>query len=101
MPTIPDGGQKLAAATPRRRLRFGIRVRMLMILVLVLGCWLGWYVPRVRVQQAAVAAIKDAGGSVGYDWEWDYTKLAIANTAPSFAEMAGEACRRRLLRQRR
>lgn len=80
MATIPDDGQKkVTAATPRRRRRSGIRVRMLMVLVLVLGCWLGWYVPRVRVQQAAVAAIKDAGGSVSYDWEWDYTKPEIIN----------------------
>jgi hypothetical protein len=42
-----------------------------MLLVLALGCWLGWYVRRVRVQQQAVAAIKKAGGSVAYDWEWD------------------------------
>ncbi len=82
MPTIPDDGQTLATATPRRRRRFGIRVRMLMVLVIVLCCWLGWYVPRVRVQQAAVAAIKDAGGSVSYNWEWDYTKPAFMNTAP-------------------
>jgi hypothetical protein len=71
MTTIPDDGPKQNPATLRRRLPLGISVRMLMILVLVLGCWLGWYVPRVRVQQAAVAAIKEAGGTVDYDWEWD------------------------------
>jgi hypothetical protein len=48
-------------------------VRALMLLILALGCWLGWYVQRVRVQQAAVAAIRHAGGFVAYDWQWgDY-----------------------------
>ena len=44
-----------------------------LLLILVFGCWLGWYVPRVQVQRDAVAAIRKAGGSVAYDWQWgDY-----------------------------
>ena len=50
--------------------RIRLSVRALMLLILVFGCWLSWYVRRVQVQRDAVAAIKRAGGSVAYDWEW-------------------------------
>ena len=49
----------------RPRLRLSVRV--LMILVLLLGGGLGWVEHRARIQREAVAAIKRAGGSVGYD----------------------------------
>jgi hypothetical protein len=42
----------------------------MMVLVMVIGVWLGWHLRTVRIQQDAVAAIKRAGGSVTYDWEW-------------------------------
>jgi hypothetical protein len=41
-----------------------------MALVGVFAVGLGWYLHTVRTQQAAVRAIKEAGGSVAYDWEW-------------------------------
>src|SRR4051794_11183439 len=72
MPAIPAGGQFRDRAPLGRRLRFGISVRMLMFLVLVFGCWLGWYVRSVGVQRGSVAAIKAAGGSVAYDWDWGH-----------------------------
>jgi hypothetical protein len=50
-----------------------------MVLILVFGSWLGWYVQRVHVQQDAVAAIKRAGGSVTYDWEWDHYNPDISD----------------------
>lgn len=40
-------------------------------LVLVVGCGLAWITHRARVQQDAVAAIKRAGGEVGYDFEFE------------------------------
>jgi internalin A len=46
-----------------------VSVRALMILVLVLAAGFGQIVRTERVQHAAVAAIKNAGGSVRYDWE--------------------------------
>jgi internalin A len=52
----------------RRFLRFSLRG--LIALVLVIGLGLGWIVRSARIQREAVAAIKDAGGSVWYDWEW-------------------------------
>jgi hypothetical protein len=55
---------------PRRRRRFMISLRSMMILVLVFGGWLGWFVRRVQVRHDAVAAVKNAGGSVVYDLEW-------------------------------
>ena len=51
-----------------RRIRFSVRTMML--LVLASGCWLGWYLTRVRTQQAAFAAIVKAGGSYEYEWTW-------------------------------
>ncbi len=44
-------------------------VRGLMVLVLVIGAGLGWLVRSTRIQREAVAAIRDAGGSVKYGWE--------------------------------
>jgi hypothetical protein len=52
----------------RRYLRFS--VRGLIVVVLVVGAGLGWIVHQAHVQRDAVAAIKKAGGSVYYDWEW-------------------------------
>ena len=49
-------------------LRFS--VRGLIVLVLLIGCWMGWLVRSARIQRDAVAAIKDAGGTVSYEWEW-------------------------------
>jgi internalin A len=46
-----------------------------MVLVLVLGGWLSWIVHRARVQREAVAAIRQAGGQVGYDSEGDMDVL--------------------------
>src|SRR4051794_29521037 len=40
-----------------------------MLLVLVVGGGFGWIVHRARVQTAAVAAIKRAGGDVYYEWD--------------------------------
>jgi hypothetical protein len=55
---------------PNARRKFRLSVRALMGIVLGFGVGLGWYLNTVRTQQAAIAAIKDAGGSVAYDWEW-------------------------------
>ncbi|QEH35893.1 hypothetical protein OJF2_44500 [Aquisphaera giovannonii] len=54
----------------RRRPRFRPSVFVLMVVVALVAVLLGWYVNAVRSQQAAVAAIKEAGGSVSYDWDW-------------------------------
>jgi hypothetical protein len=52
----------------RRYLRFSVR-GMIVLLVLTGGCQ-GWMVRSARIQREAVAAIKDAGGQVSYDWDW-------------------------------
>jgi hypothetical protein len=54
----------------RRWLRFSVRT--LLTIVAFIGCALGWAVRLIdsaRAQRDAAAAIKNAGGSVGYDWE--------------------------------
>jgi internalin A len=50
---------------------FRISLRWLIALILLIGCWLGWTVNEARAQREAVAAIRDAGGGVWYDWQWD------------------------------
>lgn len=40
-----------------------LSVRFLMVFVLVVGSWLGWYIRSVRLQEAAVAAVKKAPGA--------------------------------------
>jgi internalin A len=57
----------------RRFLRFS--VRGLIVLVIVIGVWLGWMaqvVRSARMQRDAVVAIRNAGGVVSYNWEWNY-----------------------------
>ena len=49
-------------------------VRGLIVLVLAVGVLLGWTVRSARIQREAVAAIKNAGGNVTYDWEWNNGK---------------------------
>jgi hypothetical protein len=51
----------------RRRLR--LSVRGLILLVLAIGAGLGWMVHRAHLQRDAVAAIRRAGGTIGYEWE--------------------------------
>src|SRR5262245_6936598 len=63
-PESPSGHRPPAG----RRRRWQLSVRGLMILVLV-GGLLGWYGLNVREQREIVAAIRKAGGAVGYDWQ--------------------------------
>jgi hypothetical protein len=56
-------------STPWRRF-LHFNVRGLMVFVIVVGAELGWIVRPAQIQRDAVAAIKKAGGSVYYDWEW-------------------------------
>ena len=45
-------------------------MRALIVLVLLIGGCLGWLARGARIQRDAVAAIKDAGGNVEFDWQW-------------------------------
>ena len=49
-------------------------VRALIVLVLLIGAGLGWLVRSAHVQRDAVAAIRRAGGSVSYHWQWNNRK---------------------------
>jgi Leucine Rich repeat len=60
---------KPASRSRRRLLR--VSVRGLIVLVLLLGGSMGWIVRSARVQRDAVAAIRNAGGCVLYDWQWN------------------------------
>src|SRR4051812_9453285 len=54
----------------RSRLRIRLSLRVFMALVLALGTGLGYFVLRARDQRLAVDAIRRAGGSVVYGWQW-------------------------------
>jgi internalin A len=62
----PTGSE--AETKPSRRL-LRLSLRGLMLLVLVLAVVLGWVVRRARVQREAVAALRNSGWKVLYDWE--------------------------------
>ena len=68
---MPD--QAKSVARPWRRF-VRLSVRGLIVLVLVMGAGLGWLVRSARIQREAVAAIKNAGDRVWYDWEWSNGK---------------------------
>ena len=57
-----------------------ISLRGLIVLVLVFGGGLGWFVNRAKVQLDAVTAIERAGGSVRYEWEWNYGQFNPSGT---------------------
>ncbi len=61
---------KPASRPWRRFLRFS--VRGMIVLVLFVGAGLGWIVRQAHIQRDAVAAIRNAGVSVTYSWEWDH-----------------------------
>jgi hypothetical protein len=52
----------------RKLLRFS--VRGLIVFVIVIGAGLGWIVHQAHVQRDAVEAIKKAGGTIDYEWQW-------------------------------
>ena len=53
----------------RHRARFSISLRGLMLLVLIIGLWMGWTINRAESRRGAVAALKNNGAIVLYDYE--------------------------------
>ena len=78
----------------RRRLR--VSLRGLMVLVLVVGGGLGWQVYRLRSQRLAVAAIRAAGGTVLYDYQFS-TDPAIRTRLRGVTEPPAPRWLRRLV----
>jgi hypothetical protein len=68
--TIPNAATESKPSRPLLRLS----VRGLMLLVLVLAVVLGLFVRRAQVQREAVAAIRQSGGTVYYDWQQTHGK---------------------------
>jgi internalin A len=64
---MPDQAKSVRRAC-RGFMRVGLRG--LIVVVLVIGVWLGWLVRSARIQREAVVAIRQAGGTAKYDWEW-------------------------------
>ncbi len=64
-----------AGPVPASWLRYlRVSVRGLIVLVLVIGAGMGWLVRSARIQREAVAAIRNAGHHVVYNWEWSDEK---------------------------
>ena len=57
------------AAPPRRRRRWTLSIRGLILLVLVSGSVIGWKANRVHATRRAIAAVREHGGFVVYDYE--------------------------------
>ena len=100
-----EGDRPTSALTPSRRPRWlAFNVRGLMVLVLLTGCGLGWIVHHARLQRNAVAAIRQSGGRVIYDWEATPGRgpgaAAETQRPAQMAEVARRPPRPRLLRHR-
>ena len=82
------------ATKPKRRRWLSYSLRTLFIAMTVIGVGLGWKFERVRKQRRAVAAIKEVGGSVWYDYELDAAGNTIPNATPpgpaSFRKLVGD-----------
>jgi Leucine Rich Repeat (LRR) protein len=62
--------EMLVQAVPKFRRRWlRTTTRGLIVLALIIGAGLGWLVRGAQTQRDAVAAIKNAGGSIAYDWQ--------------------------------
>ena len=54
---------------PKRRW-YQFSLRSLLLVSVAIAAALGYFAERVRTQRSAVAAIREAGGNVVYDWEY-------------------------------
>lgn len=63
LPKLPN------ALRPKRRW-FQYSLRTLLLLMTLFAVWMGWYVHRARVQKQSVAAIRQYGGWVRYDFQF-------------------------------
>src|SRR4051812_3766673 len=76
MNALPSASPK----SPNRWIRFRLRTAFV---VLTLVCaFLGWWVVRAERQRTAVAAVRDAGGSVIYTYERDPIRGPIKDAKP-------------------
>ncbi len=64
----------------RRWLRFSLRT--FLIVLTILCVWLGWYLHRVEQQRAAVRWVRENGGAVRYDYEFDSDDKFIDASQP-------------------
>ncbi|MCH7726300.1 MAG: hypothetical protein IH991_07455 [Planctomycetes bacterium] len=72
---------------PKRRwLRYSLRT--FVVVLTVFGVWLGLLVHRVNKQKEAVAWVRDHGGAVRYDFEWNESKN-IGSWLPSHPAPTG------------
>ena len=63
----------------RRWLRYSLRT--FVVVLTVFGVWLGLLVYRVNKQKEVVQWVRDHGGTVGYDFQWDEVKESSINDA--------------------
>ena len=68
--------------SPPRRRFLHLSVRALMVVVLVLAVGLGWIANRSHPRRVAVAKIREAGGSVKFDYEFANSKPIKGGASP-------------------
>lgn len=61
----------MPAKPGRRWIPRRLNLATLLALVAVIGGSTGWYIREVRVQRRTVQALREAGATVLYDWQWD------------------------------
>ncbi len=67
----------------RRWLRYSLKTFLVLVtLFCVLMAWLGTFVYRVNKQREAVQWVRDWGGKVYYDFEWDIEGSRITGSQP-------------------
>ncbi len=75
------GGEVSETELPQRRC-YAISLRVVMLLIVVAAVGLSWKVNRAHTQARAVARIKEAGGEVLYDYQFDGTYPYKLNASP-------------------
>ncbi len=83
LPRLPN------ALRPKRRW-FQYTLRTLLLLMTACAVWMGRYVHRARLQKRSVAAIREYGGWVRYDFQFNYFTdegMRHASRAPRLEEL--------------
>ena len=73
----------MATEPPKRKRRwFRFSLKMFVVVLTVFCVWLGLLVHRVNKQKEAVQWVKDQGGAVFYDFEWNVEGGQIDDPQP-------------------
>ena len=82
----PDMNEQAKKATKRTRRWLKVSLRTFLLAITVLCVWLGFIVNRANKQKQAVAWIRENGGWVYYDFEWNDQTRTVKHAEPSGAD---------------